>query len=87
MIFGTEDISAFYVAMQNVNLMEGTESFGHLYERLPDLRFTKISMIAPMLIDLLLHIASISKLHHNTQTLSWVIKKCLLIINNIRMRN
>jgi hypothetical protein len=67
--------------------MEGFESLGHLTQSLPNLHLVEMGVIFYVLVYLFLYVSCIGQLHDNAQTLSSIIKKCLLVVDDVGVRN
>jgi hypothetical protein len=66
--------------------MKSFETFGHLNHGLPNLNLVEKCFVELMFVNFLLDVSSVCQLHDNTQSLSFLIKEGLLIIDDIWMR-
>lgn len=80
---GAEDVGALQIAVQDVDLVEGLESAGHLDEGLPELGLIEVRGPLEMLVDLLLDVARICQLHDDAEGLRAVVEEGVAVVDDI----
>jgi hypothetical protein len=84
-VFCAKNIRTFEVAMENLNFVKGFESFGHLDHGLPNLDLVEESFVDFMVINFLLDVSGVGKLHNDAKSLGFFIKESFFIIDDIGM--
>ena len=82
-----ENVSAFQISVEDVDVVKHLETSGHLNHCLPYFRLVETSSVLEVIINLLLEVPSIGYLHHNAEGLRPIVKKGLSVVDDVGMRN